>query len=223
MHVVVHNAVSVDARIDGFDPDIALYYELTDTWGVDAHLVGADTLIEGEQHAGDTSDDGSIPPAEGSWEDVRGQVEPPLLVVTDTRGRVSGWEGIRDQPFWGDVLVLCSATTPAEYLEDLDRTEISYLVAGDDHVDLEAALNAIGERGVETVLVDSGGTLNGALLRAGLVDEVSILVHPAVVGGTSARTFIRGPDPDHGATNLDLLAVERPGEHLVWLRYSVVE
>ena len=30
--------------------------------------------------------------------------------------------------------------------------------------------------------VDSGGALNGALLRAGLVDEISLLVHPVLVG-----------------------------------------
>lgn len=222
MHVVVHNAASVDGRIDGFVPDIGLYYELAGTWDVDAHLVGADTLIEGEQGAGDGSDAGSAP-VNGDWEDETDPDEPPLLVVTDSKGRVAGWDAIRDQPFWSDVLVLCSTATPEEYLADLDRTEISYFVAGDDRVDLETALEALGERDVETVLVDSGGTLNGALLRAGLVDEVSVLVHPALVGGTAARSFVRGPEPDDGAADLNLLAVDQPGEDLVWLRYMVVE
>ena len=39
------------------------------------------------------------------------------------------------------------------------------------------------------VRVDSGGALNGALLRAGLVDEVSLLVHPRIVGGDGPRWY----------------------------------
>ena len=71
--------------------------------------------------------------------------------------------------------------------------------------------------------VDSGGILNGVLLRAGLVDEVSILVHPALVGGTSQRSMFRAPDlasPD-GVIPLTLVSAEAIGDGLVWLRYKV--
>jgi len=85
MHVVVHNAVGVDGRIDGFVPDIALYYDLARTWDVGAHLVGSDTLIEGEATAGGVPEGGADPTNEaadeGEWD------ESPLLVVTDSRGR----------------------------------------------------------------------------------------------------------------------------------------
>ena len=39
------------------------------------------------------------------------------------------------------------------------------------------------------VRVDSGGGLNGALLQAGPVDEVSLLVHPCLVGRRAKRWF----------------------------------
>lgn len=219
MYVVAHNAVSIDGRIDGFIPDIGLYYELTETWDIDAHLVGADTLIEGEQETDDASDSKANLPNEGDEQQKHGEL--PLLVVTDSKGRVSGWDKIRNQPHWSDLLVLCSDATSEEHLTQLAREGIPYVVAGEDHVDLGGALDELANQGVETVLVDSGGTLNGALLRSGLVDEVSILVHPELVGGTSARSFVRGPDPDDGSTHLDLLAVDQPAENVVWLRYGV--
>lgn len=220
MHVVMHNAASVDGRIDGFIPDIELYYGLTDVWDVDAHLVGADTLVEGEQ--------GTEMPNEGgtSSSEVTNQPadpDSPLLVVTDSRGRVSGWEAISAQPFWRDVLVLCSETTPEEYLSALDNHDISSVITGDDHVDLGAAIDELSNRGIESVLVDSGGTLNGALLRAGLIDELSVLVHPVAVGETTPRSFIRGPDPQDCPTQLESIAVDQPTEDMVWLRYKVVE
>lgn len=221
MHVVVHNAVSVDGRIDGFVPDIALYYDLVGTWDVDAHLTGADTLIEGEGTASDDPEGGADPPSEAADEEEWD--EPPLLVVTDSRGRVTGWERIRNSPYWRDVLVLCSEATPSEYLTGLEEAAMPYVVNGQDHVDLEAAMDTLADRNVETVLVDSGGTLSGALLRAGLVDEVSVLVHPTLVGGTSARSFVRGPDPTDRATTLEVIDIERPAEDVVWLRYAVPE
>ncbi len=47
---------------------------------------------------------------------------------------------------------------------------------------------------MQTLRVDSGGTLNGVLLRAGLVDEISLLIQPELVGGTSPRTVFVAPD-----------------------------
>lgn len=220
MHVVMHNAASVDGRIDGFVPDIGLYYSLTKAWDVDAHLVGADTLIEGEQGT-DVPIEGEATPNELSNQPA--DPDSPLLVVTDSRGRVSGWDDISTQSFWRDVLVFCSETTPEDYLSSLDDHDVSYVISGEDHVDLGAAMDELASRDIEGVLVDSGGTLNGALLWNGLIDEVSVLVHPVAVGGTTPRSFIRGPDPQDSPTRLELMAVEQPTDDIVWLRYKVVE
>jgi len=92
-------------------------------------------------------------------------------------------------------------------------------------VDLRAALLALNRRfGAKVVRADSGGTLNGALLRAGLVDEVSVLVHPALLGGTGEASIFRAPElegPD-GIIRLRLLSVERLRGGIVWMRYRVV-
>ena len=52
--------------------------------------------------------------------------------------------------------------------------------------------------GVTVVRVDSGGTLNGVLLRAGLVDELHLLIHPTLVGGTSQKTFFNDLTSENG-------------------------
>ncbi|MGV2831754.1 dihydrofolate reductase family protein [Myxosarcina sp. GI1(2024)] len=48
------------------------------------------------------------------------------------------------------------------------------------------------------VRVDSGGTLNGVLLRAGVVDELHLLMHPTLVGGTSQQTFFKDVNFEDG-------------------------
>jgi len=75
------------------------------------------------------------------------------------------------------------------------------------------------------VRVDSGGTLNGLLLRAGLVDEVSVLIHPYLVGGISPRSLYRASDliAASGVLNLKLIGVDQLPGDLVRLRYGIVK
>jgi 2,5-diamino-6-(ribosylamino)-4(3H)-pyrimidinone 5'-phosphate reductase len=122
------------------------------------------------------------------------------------------------------MVSLCSETTPEDHLAYLQAERVDPIVVGGGRVDLRRALEQLAERfGVRTVRVDSGGTLNGALLRAGLVDEVSLLVHPYLVGGTSPRSPYLAEDlrPGADAVPARLSSVEQVADGLVWLRYEV--
>lgn len=107
-----------------------------------------------------------------------------------------------------------------EYLALLCERGVSYLLAGTRDVDLAAALEKIGARfGVRRLMLEGGGRINGGMLRAGLIDEVSLLVAPMADGrvGTPALFDVDGSDatPYH----LALEAVERRADDVLWLRY----
>jgi 2,5-diamino-6-(ribosylamino)-4(3H)-pyrimidinone 5'-phosphate reductase len=72
--------------------------------------------------------------------------------------------------------------------------------------------------------VDSGGILNGLLLRAGLVNEVSVLIHPAFVGGTTPKSMFTAPDlkSSDDAIKLKLSHFEKLKKDIIWVRYKVV-
>jgi 2,5-diamino-6-(ribosylamino)-4(3H)-pyrimidinone 5'-phosphate reductase len=215
--VIVHNAVSVDGRVDLFEADVGVYYELASRWGEDATLVGADTLLAATPN--DAAEEPAEPASAAPEPDGR-----PLLAVVDGRGRVDSWPYLLRAGPWRTGVALCAKATPSGHLASLEALGIERLVAGAERVDLAAALEWLAARhGVRTLRVDSGGTLNGALLRAGLVDEVSVLVHPALVGGTSPRSLYRAGDlrTADGIVSLSLEAVERLAGDLVWLRYRV--
>jgi 2,5-diamino-6-(ribosylamino)-4(3H)-pyrimidinone 5'-phosphate reductase len=74
------------------------------------------------------------------------------------------------------------------------------------------------------VRVDSGGILNGVLLRAGLVDEVSLILNPCLVGGTSPKSLYVAPDltSPEGVIPVKLTHVEQVEGDFVWLRYEVI-
>jgi 2,5-diamino-6-(ribosylamino)-4(3H)-pyrimidinone 5'-phosphate reductase len=184
--VILHNAVSLDGRLDGFAADVGPYYEIAGRLGAQAILSGSNTILTG--FAASPEDEPAAeapPPSEGN--------DRPLLVVVDSRGRIDIWEHIRRQPYWRGVIALGSRATPSAALVRQRSAGIQSIVAGIRRVDLAEALSRIAElHGVRTVRVDAGGRLIGALLRAGLVDEVSLLIHPVLVGGAGTLPLVAG-------------------------------
>lgn len=216
--VIIHNAVSLDGYVTGFDADIGLYYELVSTWKEDATLVGADTILAAPDEI-PPEDDSAFQKPNNPTEDTR-----PLLVIPDSRGRVRSWHYLRTLPYWRGWVALCSRTTPQEYLDYLKKRHIDFIVAGDDHVDYTSALETVASRySVKTVRADSGGTLNGLLLASGLVSEISLLVHPHLVGDSKARPFFIKPVSMKSAalSGFKLISTEKMKSDIVWMRYRV--
>ncbi len=218
--IIIHNQVSVDGRFDWIVPDLALFYGIAASLGEDATLAGSNTVLAGY-------------PDEATWLSLDAEYEPtrrepdsslPLLAVPDSRGRIRVWHLLRQEQYWRDAVALVSSSTPRDYLDYLERLRVDYIVAGDDHVDMRAALEELNARyGVKVVRADCGGTLNGVLLREGLVDEVSLLISPSLVGGTEVRSIFIAPEFEaaRGVIDLSLRRMERLEGDVVWLLYQV--
>ncbi len=220
--VILHTATSLDGRITGFPADLELYYTLAAQWNPDAILFGSETVLA----AAKDNPDLEVPKGHGEmFTPPEGSPDPrPLLVIADSRGRVQCWDAIRRWPYMRDVVALCSSSTPQHHLDYLRERKIATIVSGENRIDMRSALEALNrEHGVQTVRADSGGTLNSVLLQAGVVDEVSVLVHPFLAGGSADPTMF---DPNKaGLEDLQVPLVHLHSEVLesgiVWLRYSI--
>lgn len=223
--VILHTAISLDGRITGFPADLELYYSLAAQWNPDAILIGSETILAAAREVPSLD----VPPEHEELFTLPEDAKPdprPLLVIADSRGRVRCWDAIRKWPYMRDILALCSTSTPQEYLSYLADRRISTIIAGDDRIDFRATLEALNRKfGVKVVRVDSGGTLNSVLLHSGVVDEVSVLIHPFLAGGRSDPTMF---DPlKAGIQDLQVQLVPRNTEVLengiIWARYAVKE
>jgi len=215
--LIIFNGLSLDGRMDWGADDQGLYYSLVDFWKPDGMLSGSNTIL-----AAQWPDE--IP---GEFSEMLAtKAQSQLLAIVDSRGRIHNWPAIRKLPFWRDAVALCSHSTPPAYLHELAVQQVKTIVTGADRVDLRRALEELNERfDVKVVRVDSGGVLNGALLRAGLVDEVSVIFNPVLIGGTTPRSLFVAPDLDTpaGVIGLKLLQMEKLHDDFVWLRYAVVK
>jgi 2,5-diamino-6-(ribosylamino)-4(3H)-pyrimidinone 5'-phosphate reductase len=133
---------------------------------------------------------------------------------------------LQKEPWWRDIVVLCSEKTPASYLDYLEKRQVQYIIAGDERVDMRSALEELNRKfGVQTIRTDTGGILNGVLLREGLVSEISILISPKMIGGTSPKSVYSAPDlsSGDGVIHLKLTHMEKIDQDYVWLIYDVVK
>ncbi|MDQ3540905.1 MAG: dihydrofolate reductase family protein, partial [Chloroflexota bacterium] len=86
-----------------------------------------------------------------------------------------------------------TAAAPADWLRELAACGIDHVIRGSGpRVDLPALLDALGELGLNEILVEGGGRLLGSFFDAGLVDRVAAFIAPVIVGGAEASGPVMG-------------------------------
>lgn len=104
----------------------------------------------------------------------------PLRVVLDSQLRMP----LEARVLYGGDALIYSARNDAQKIAVLQDLGATVVVLPNDggQVDVSAVLADLGRRGCNEVLVEAGSTLNGALLRAGLVDELLLYIAPQLLG-----------------------------------------
>ncbi|WP_045761059.1 bifunctional diaminohydroxyphosphoribosylaminopyrimidine deaminase/5-amino-6-(5-phosphoribosylamino)uracil reductase RibD [Xanthomonas albilineans] len=138
------------------------------------------------------------------------EVLPPLRVVLDAQLRTLARSKVRDGA--APTLYLHA---PALVPPTLPNAEFAAVALHEGRLDLEAVLRLLAARGINEVQVEAGATLGGALLRAGLVDEVLVYMAPVLLGD-AARPLLAGLQIDTLAQRcpLQLLDVRQLGDDL---------
>jgi 2,5-diamino-6-(ribosylamino)-4(3H)-pyrimidinone 5'-phosphate reductase len=134
--VIIHNLISLDGRLEGFPADAGLYYEMASRLPHQAVLTGSGTMLAAAAGQGiDLSEEDPEPlPGIAAAGPAAAGDSRPLLVIVDGQGRVTRYAWLREQPFWRDVLVLCSAATPVRQLDRLRRHRVGHVVLGEGRV-----------------------------------------------------------------------------------------
>ena len=122
------------------------------------------------------------------------------------------------------VVVLLGADIADAHLAELASDGVSYVVCPGGEIDLAAALGLLNrELGLRRLALEGGGGVNAGFFAAGLVDELSLLVAPALDGASDSRSLIEaGPTGLAGAVQLSLTSCEKLDHGLIHLRYAVL-
>lgn len=125
-----------------------------------------------------------------------------------------------------DIAVILRDDVSDEYLMHLRKAGVSYLFGGKDGMDLRRAMGVLGECfHVRRISLQGGGIIDGAMLAAGLLAELSIVIYPGIDGlsGISSIFEYVGGETENPAAgqSLELISAEKCEHGIVWLRYKV--
>jgi len=215
LKIILHNSLSLDGSLTGFEPNMELHYRIAGMFKPEVHLIGSNTITAGIELYGT-----GVPPEKPSdFQKPKRNKKLPSWVIIDSKGKLQGllhtcrqFEQVRE------VILLVSQTTPKRYLRYLDERQYEYHIVGKDSVDLSEALALLAKTyQVKTIVTDTGRILGNLLLNQGLVDEISLLVHPVIVGKTAYPMF------SDINKNLDgtLVKCEQLEKHYIWLLYKI--
>ncbi len=223
-HVTVHMITSVDGRIktSRWSPfeGRGEYEKVHDQLEGDAWMCGRVTM---SGYARGTAPYPATAEKLPRTDHVARRDAASYAVALDASG-VLAWG--RDAIDADHLVVVLSESVPDSHLAGLRRDGVSYVFGGEREIDFARVLETLNrEFGIARLLVEGGGRINGSLLKAGVVDELSLLLAPAVdglAGGGALFDYDGAPD-DGTAKGLRLtLTASQPREGgVMWLRYKV--
>jgi riboflavin biosynthesis pyrimidine reductase len=195
-HVICLMACSVDGRTlpSRWRPrTVSAFERVHDELAGDAWLVGRVTGAEfakGKPYSASTSE---VFPRE-PWFARRDA--KAYGVVMDAQGKI-GW-GRAD--IGGDpIVVVLSEAVSDTHLAGLRAEGVSYIFAGTSGLDLNLTLEILNrELGVKRLLIEGGGGINGSFLRAGLIDELYLILCPTVDGAKGAPSVFDSTEAEAG-------------------------
>ena len=172
-----------------------LFEQVHDALGGDAWLIGRVTgqeFAKGQPYPTATAE--SFPRTH--WfapRDPKTEVKA-YGIVLDGHGRIAwGRADIGGDP----IVVALTEAVPDAHLAGLRAEGVSYVFAGQDKLDLALLLDILQrELGVKRLLLEGGGGANGALLRAGLVDQFHLILCPAIDGAKGAPSVFDSTDAE---------------------------
>lgn len=217
-HIICHMMISIDGRIDcemtAKISGVKEYYDSLKALNVQATVSGRVTAqLELAQDGEFVSKKEEIFGREGFSKKCDSD---NYCVVVDTKGSLL-WTHPKElnQP----LIVITTMSVKKDYLDYLDSERISWIAVGEKQIDLVHACEILArEFGIERMAIVGGGHINAGFLREGLLDEVSLVVGPAIDGRAGMTALFDGLDAQKEPTPLKLETVNRYNDvlHLLY-------
>jgi len=226
-YVICHMCTTLDGKImgrrwgklPGYKHESDLFENTAASFGIGAWLVGATTMDEFDGRKT------KLPRVQypiARRDHLADKNAKRLAIGADAKGILR----FQKNEVGGDhVVLLVTNRVSDEYLAHLQAAGVSYLICGQKEIDLKVALQKLATAfKLRKLMLQGGGRFNGAMLKAGLVDEISHLTVPVADGGVGISSMfdIPGDAPAKAAAKLRLLSHKRLPGGVIWARYRVV-
>ncbi|MBM6929202.1 dihydrofolate reductase family protein [Parasutterella secunda] len=221
-YIVCHMMASIAGRIDCKMTEkiqgVEQYYETLEALNTPTTVSGRVTaLLELAQDGQFQSSDSKVLGHEAFSKktDADG-----YCVVVDTKGTLL-WTHPKELSL--PLIVVTGTNVQEDYLKYLDSENISWIAVGADKIDLVKACEIlVTEFNVKRMAIVGGGHINAGFLAAGLLDEVSLVLGPAIDGRGEMAALFDGLPMQKEPTQLKLQQTKTYPNGVLHLLYKVL-
>jgi diaminohydroxyphosphoribosylaminopyrimidine deaminase/5-amino-6-(5-phosphoribosylamino)uracil reductase len=141
---------------------------------------------------------------------LEGVARQPRRLVFDSEARLPLDSNLVRSAAEVPVLVVCSRAASRTAVQALQAAGVEVVVASGENeaARVRSALDELGAREIQSLLLEGGPHLAGAFLEGGEVDEVRVFVAPLLAGGREARTAVEGQGAEEIAAAAQAVATE---------------
>lgn len=124
----------------------------------------------------------------------KGEGLDPHRIIVDSNARLPLEAKILNMKSNANTIVAVSEKADKEKIKLLKNkgAEIIITPLNNGRVDLKILMKKLGERKIDSILLEGGGTLNYSALEEGIIDKVFSFIAPKLIGGSEAKTPIEG-------------------------------
>lgn len=205
-------------KLPGYQHESDLFETTASSFGIGAWMVGTTTMDEFD---GRKTKLPRAPKNFARGDHVAQKNAKRLAIGADARGVLR----FQENEVGGDhVVILVTERVSNNYLAHLQSASVSHLFCGKKSIDLHLALKKLASAfKLRKLMLQGGGKFNGAMLKAGLIDEISHITVPIADGGVGVSSFfdIPGEAPPKAAATLRLLSHRQLRGGVIWARYHV--
>lgn len=194
------------SRIAGVKEGLYQYYELeqeTDEWSMNTGRVMEKIGVNSSSFK-------------------RNKIDILKFVIIDNKPHLNE-QGLKNLCNWvGKLYIVTTNKNHPAFKLNLDGLEVLYY----NQLDLRKVLKDLVDRGCDRLTLQSGGSMNALFVREKLIDKVSVVIAPLLVGGNNTPTLVDGesltsPNELDKLMVLELSRVKPLKHNYLWIEYNV--
>ncbi|MBV7276693.1 bifunctional diaminohydroxyphosphoribosylaminopyrimidine deaminase/5-amino-6-(5-phosphoribosylamino)uracil reductase RibD [Clostridiaceae bacterium UIB06] len=119
----------------------------------------------------------------------------PKAIIIDSKLRIPLEAKILGTVKEREVIIACTDEFDNDKKNALEQKGVRIIVTpkdGGSKVDLKYLVEEIGKLGIDSILLEGGGTLNFSALNYGIVNKIICFIAPKILGGQDAKTSVEG-------------------------------
>jgi 2,5-diamino-6-(ribosylamino)-4(3H)-pyrimidinone 5'-phosphate reductase len=139
----------------------------------------------------------------------------PIRVVPSGDGSIPPGSNVLN----GDAptIVFVSEKATPERVKTLEETGADVIVCGKERVDIDGMMDTLGGRGIARLMVEGGPTLIWQLIARRMIDHITLIQIPYIIGGDSTPSLVGGPGVDSidDVVRVAMTDFYKVGNHLI--------